>query len=101
MWVKIIIIIELIELNGMCAKIKAPEYASQGLMCENLAVRKYLGLQYLRPVAGGEWGLGRSGIVGPTQVCWLEFFRWALGGGTTRPLYWGGGGHLSRSRGGD
>ena len=40
------IIIEQIELNGMCAKIKMCKYASLGLMRENLAVRKYLRLQY-------------------------------------------------------
>ena len=46
MRVQIIIIIEQIELNGMCANIQQHEYASWGLICKNLAVRKYLHLQY-------------------------------------------------------
>ena len=47
MRVKIIIVIDQIELTGMCAKIKIREYAPYGLMRENLAVQKYLRLQYL------------------------------------------------------
>ena len=39
--VKIIIIIEPIELTGMCAKIKPREYASSSLMPENLHVYVY------------------------------------------------------------
>ena len=33
------------RINGMCVKIKPREYASQGLMRENLAVRIYVRLQ--------------------------------------------------------
>ena len=47
MRVKIIIVIDQIELTGMCAKIKIREYAPYGLMRENLAAQKYLRLQYL------------------------------------------------------
>ena len=39
-------IIEQIEFNGMCAKIKPHEHAFWGLMRENLGARKYLRLQY-------------------------------------------------------
>ena len=46
MCVKITIIIEQIELNCICTKIKPWDYDYWGLMLENLAARKYLRLQY-------------------------------------------------------
>ena len=49
-----IIIIDQIELTGMCMKIKTSEYAPYDLMREHLAGQKYLRLQYMCKFMLGE-----------------------------------------------